>query len=365
MSDLEQRVKELEAKVKILEETLETLKNMQLSEEMEGYIQSKTKSLKLVSLMNTISGQPELDFSEEEKSVRKVQTAKNSIDKQIKAALRNSTVFSEQYPDDPRYFNYEVESGMVTDYSGRQVKDSSLSRYVGKGVRITSYNGFDTKKVIVPAKIDGKPVISIGEKAFQNANFSEIILPSSVKVILESAFQGCTNLRHIDLPEELEYLGSFCFTRSGLEAVCIPDVIKEIPSYCFSDCKNMKNVILGNRIEVLGSRVFSGCIKLNKISLPEAVRVIKNGCFEGTSIETLIVPSSVNKVSNEAFNTSFQFRYSINVTCVFLGRETEISDGRFNGVNQIYCLPGSNAQKFAREHSIAIKPLSEFDLDEI
>lgn len=365
MSDLEQRVKELETKVKILEETLETLKNMQLSKEMEGYIQSKTKSLKLVNLMNAVSDQPELDFSKEEKSVQNVRSAKNAIDQQIAAALRNNTIFSEQYPDDPRYFNYEIESGMIRDYSGRQIKDSSLSRYVGKGVRITSYNGFDTKKVIVPAKIDGQPVISIGEKAFQNANFSEIVLPSSLKVILESAFQGCTNLRHIDLPKELEYLGNFCFSRTGLESVCIPNAVKEIPSYCFNDCKNMKSAILGNRIEVLENRAFAGCIKLNKISLPETIRVIRSGCFEGTSIETLIVPSTVYKISNETFNTSFQFRYSFNVTCAFLGRETEISDGRFNGVNQIYCLPGSNAQKFAREHSIAIKPLSEFNLDEI
>ena len=51
MSDLEQRVKALETKVKILEETLETLKNMQLSEQMDEYIQSKSKSLKLVNLI--------------------------------------------------------------------------------------------------------------------------------------------------------------------------------------------------------------------------------------------------------------------------------------------------------------------------
>lgn len=44
MSDLEQRVKTLEAKVKILEETLETLKNMGISEQMESYIQQKKTS---------------------------------------------------------------------------------------------------------------------------------------------------------------------------------------------------------------------------------------------------------------------------------------------------------------------------------
>ena len=46
MSDLEQRVKALEAKVKILEETLETLKNMGISEKMESFIKQKKQTLK-------------------------------------------------------------------------------------------------------------------------------------------------------------------------------------------------------------------------------------------------------------------------------------------------------------------------------
>lgn len=43
MDDLEQRVKALEAKVKILEETLETLKNMGISEQMESYVKQKSE----------------------------------------------------------------------------------------------------------------------------------------------------------------------------------------------------------------------------------------------------------------------------------------------------------------------------------
>lgn len=38
MNDYEQRIKILEEKVGILEETLETLKNMQMSEQMKGYL---------------------------------------------------------------------------------------------------------------------------------------------------------------------------------------------------------------------------------------------------------------------------------------------------------------------------------------
>ena len=253
MSDLERRVKELETKVKILEETLETLKNMQLSEEMEGYIQSKTKSLKLINLMNAVSEQPELDFNKEETSVENIRAAKNTIDEQIKAALRNTTDFSEQYSDDPRYFNYEVESGMVMG-SYAQEKDNNLSKYVGRGIRITSYNGFDIERVIVPTEIDGQPVISIGEKAFKNANLSEIILPSSLRAILKSAFQGCKNLIHIDLPESVEYLGEYCFSETGLESISIPNSIEVIPKDCFKECKELESVQLGRCVRVLVQR---------------------------------------------------------------------------------------------------------------
>ena len=54
MSELEQRVKALEAKVKILEETLETLKNMGISEQMTGYIKQKKQTLKMVNLIKVV-----------------------------------------------------------------------------------------------------------------------------------------------------------------------------------------------------------------------------------------------------------------------------------------------------------------------
>lgn len=48
MNGLEQRVKTLEGKVKLLVETLETLKNMSLSDQMGSFIQSRQKSLRMV-----------------------------------------------------------------------------------------------------------------------------------------------------------------------------------------------------------------------------------------------------------------------------------------------------------------------------
>lgn len=89
MNDLEQRVKTLETKVKVLEETLETLKNMSLSEQMGSFIQSRQKSLRMVELLNSVSDDEKLDFDKERETLNNVRVAKNTVDAQISQALRN------------------------------------------------------------------------------------------------------------------------------------------------------------------------------------------------------------------------------------------------------------------------------------
>ena len=93
MNEYEKKIKALEEKVKILEETLKTIKNMQMSEQMEEYIRSKDRVLKIADLINGISGKTELDLSKEENAVKEIQKKKRTIDEQIAAALNNSNNF--------------------------------------------------------------------------------------------------------------------------------------------------------------------------------------------------------------------------------------------------------------------------------
>lgn len=343
MSDLEQRVKVLETKVQILEETFETLKNMQLSQQMDEYIQSKSKALKLVNLINSVSDEQTLDFSKEEDSIQSVQSAKSAIEQQIAVALSASGDFSEQYPIDSSFFNYEIETGIMIDNWNKRVKSNDLEPYIGKGIRITSYNGFEQTNIIIPEKIDGMPVISIGEKAFMNAPLAELVLPCSLKIILSEAFKGCKNLKKLDLPYGVVYLGDRCFCNTGLETLAIPNSIKRISVQCF-----------------MGSK----CLK---VSLPDSIEVIKEMCFYDTSVDTIIIPKGTKEVSCEAFGGNY-FQRERKVTCVFLGKDTLIKSAHNStlwNVKQIYCIPGSNVQKFAREHNIPMLPLSEFDIKNV
>ena len=80
------------------------------------------------------------------------------------------------------------EPGTVTDFWNNQKPERALQKLVGKGLRITAYTGFDAERVVIPAKIGGQPVVSIGEKAFKNTTVSEVILPGSIKAFSERRF---------------------------------------------------------------------------------------------------------------------------------------------------------------------------------
>lgn len=253
---------------------------------------------------------------------------------------------------------------MINSYMKEE--NAALSGFAGKGLRITRYKGFETGRIVIPNEINGQPVISIGEKAFINVPASEVILPKSLKAILGSAFDGCSNLKRIDLPDTIEYLGTYCFARSGIENITLPPLLNKVPDYCCYMCKRLKKVSLGTQITVIGKSAFQKCVQLREISLPETLREVESESFRETSIGTMIFPSGVKRVSKDIFSGQYAHS-SRKVVCVFLGRNTTV-DARdyepFYCASLIYCLPGSNIQLLAREKAIPIKPLSAFKMKE-
>ena len=343
MNDYEQRIKVLEEKVKILEETLETLRNMQMSEQMQGYIKAKTRTLKMAELINSISDKPELDMSKEQNAVKSIEAQKRILDHKIANSIENARNSMNRPETSPELFNYEIENGMITDAFGKKVNNQCMTPYVGKGIRITSYNGFGSEDVLIPKEIEGKPVISIGEKAFMNATFASIDLPDTILFILSSAFEGCSNLSHIDLPENLRFIGDSCFEKSGLTDIIFPDNLVEISRSCCLNCKNLKSAIIGSNVKNIN--FFSFC---------------------STSVTKIVIPDNVESINYSAFGTVYD---KCGVECAVLGKNTTITEGNFSddklyNVKCIYCLPGSEIQKYAREHNIPMKPLSEFKPEE-
>ena len=152
---------------------------------------------------------------------------------------------------------------------------------------LTEYDGTDSA-VVIP-----KGVTEVGERAFYRAPVTSLKFEEGVKVIGQSAFSPCSNLKDITLPESLEELGEFAFSCcASLEEIALPKGLSTIHRSAFSMCKRLKHIELPEGLEELNESVFLGCSGLKKAFIPRGVRFVHNRAFaDCTSLLRITVDS--------------------------------------------------------------------------
>ncbi len=134
-------------------------------------------------------------------------------------------------------------------------------------VTIKQYRGTDSY-VNIPSTINGYPVKYIGSSAYSpfynNKNITEVIIPYGVEKIGNMAFQYCSNLKRITIPNSVTELGyQLTFSNcSSLESITIPSGVTKIPQNTFSNCTSLKTVKLPDTITEIGQNAFSNCNSL-------------------------------------------------------------------------------------------------------
>ena len=87
---------------------------------------------------------------------------------------------------------------------------------------------------------DGYAVSGIG-----SCEQTEIVIPSThqgspVKAINDSAFEGCTKITSIKIPDSVKTIGSAAFSEcTGLTSVTIGNSVKTIDDWAFDGCTNL------------------------------------------------------------------------------------------------------------------------------
>ena len=123
-----------------------------------------------------------------------------------------------------------------------------------------SFRNANIKHVFV-----GDGVFEIGEGAFLGSDIETVSLPSSLRVIQDSAFKFCEKLKKVDISEGLEKIESFAFSACyNLKVIIFPSSLRYIGSYAFSPYsyyEEMKigKVVIGKSIETIESSAFQSC----------------------------------------------------------------------------------------------------------
>ena len=213
-----------------------------------------------------------------------------------------------------------------------------------KMVTILGYTGPD-KDIQVPETIDGMPVVSIAPGAFVNNDLVSVNLPVSIKEIPTEAFTNCTTLQKVSLGTEVTKIGEKAFYGcSSLHTIYMPDTVKYIGDSAFAGCSELRNVSLPKSLTHIGKEAFAfcayaferleipegvteisecafeGCYYVKELALPNTVTSIAYYAFSGTSIKELVIPASVEKIGDNAFDISSYYLKTV----VFQGDKPEM-----------------------------------------
>ena len=114
----------------------------------------------------------------------------------------------------------------------------------GDGMTLAGYLGNATE-LALPADYNGKSVTSIGDYAFNGCTgLTSIEIPNSVTSIGEYVFCSCTGLTSIEIPNSVTSIGYYAFQYcTGLTSITIPNSVISIGEWAFYGCTGLKTII--------------------------------------------------------------------------------------------------------------------------
>ncbi len=171
-------------------------------------------------------------------------------------------------------------------------------------ITVTGYTG-TVGVVTIPSRLGGLPVTTIGEHAFDGCSrLTSVTLPDSVTQIDGYAFQNCPNLTNVAFGNNVTSIGLRAFaTCSSLASLRIPNSVTNIGEAALRGCTRLTNVSLGESITSVSDSAFRECTLLSDVRIGSSVTNIGNSAFaDCTSLTSITLPTGLTSVGSGAFS---------------------------------------------------------------
>ncbi len=266
-------------------------------------------------------------------------------------------------------------NGNMTDWSHSSSPWYSYRSYIksaiiSDGVTNIGNNAFYNCSSLTSVTIPDS-VISIGNEAFYNTGYyndlsnwendvlyigkhlikastsiyGEFIIKEGTLSVAAAAFQDCSSLTSITIPDSVTSVGYWAFQYcSSLTSITIPDSVTSIGDYAFSGCSSLTSVIIGNSVTSIGNYAFGFCRSLTSVIIGNSVTSIGNYAFSDCSIKETHIKNAENWCKtligggNYSLVESVKYIYNNGepvIDLVIPDGVTNIGDYRFNGCSSL------------------------------
>ena len=165
-------------------------------------------------------------------------------------------------------------------------------------------------------------VTSIGNYAFEGCTgLTSVTIPDSVTSIGDDAFRNCTGLTTVTIGDSVTSIGYRAFYDcTSLTSVTIGDSVTSIADYAFRNCTGLTSVTIGDSVTSIGEDAFYNCKGLTSITIPDSVTSIGDYAFNNcTGLTSITIPDSVTSIGDYAFRNCTGLTYNIYDNGKYLG----------------------------------------------
>ena len=137
------------------------------------------------------------------------------------------------------------------------------------------YVSMSLKKGVLTVKGKGEMGDPIKTTVYENKNIKKDVIKKGVTAIADFAFKGCKKLKEIILPSTLKKIGAYAFEECPIKNITIPKSVKSIEPGAFAG-SSIKSITIPKTVKKLGEGVFGNCKKLESITMPGNIGIIKD-----------------------------------------------------------------------------------------
>ena len=172
-------------------------------------------------------------------------------------------------------------------------------------VTVTKVKAGSETSIEIPETIDKGTVKIIGANAFDGcSSLTSITLPQSLTSIEDLAFADCNALQNINIPQNVTNIGVSAFLScKSLTSITIPSGVTSIKTATFAYCTSLKSIELPDHLVSIEGSAFAICTSLKSVVIPAEVTSVGFHAFAAcTSLESVAIPMSVISVGDRAFD---------------------------------------------------------------